>query len=192
MRPSYLICLSLTPTRQVFSLSLSFLSVQMSARRYTKTIILSLRPCIWMFVSLNYNTPITGIIYIDVRTCLCWYSLSPVHLQIGRRPQKHNGRNTGPRVNRHHKSNSQISVKADKKITKTLQTTQGKKKLKLEKKMGRKIRLSVSCNLCYFVFMWAEACSQTFAGLLNVISCFEGQKLKKDQSKETEALLKRS
>lgn len=142
MRPSYLICLSLTPTRQVFSLS--FLSVQMSARRHTKTIILSLRPCIWMFVSLNYNTPITGIIYIDVRTCLCWYSLSPVHLQIGRRPQKHNGRNTGPRVNRHHKSNSQISVKADKKITKTLQTTQGKKKLKLEKKMGRKIRLSVS------------------------------------------------
>lgn len=134
MRPSYLICLSLTPTRQVFSLS--FLSVQMSARRYTKTIILSLRPCIWMFVSLNYNTPITGIIYIDVRTCLCWYSLSPVHLQIGRRPQKHNGRNTGPRVNRHHKSNSQISVKADKKITKSLQTTQGKKKLKLEKKNG--------------------------------------------------------
>lgn len=124
MRPSYLICLSLTPTRQVFSLSLSFLSVQMSARRHTKTIILSLRPCIWMFVSLNYNTPITGIIYIDVRTCLCWYSLSPVHLQIGRRPQKHNGRNTGPRVNRHHKSNSQISVK----VTKTLQTTQGKKK----------------------------------------------------------------
>lgn len=136
MRPSYLICLSLTPTRQVFSLS--FLSVQMSARRYTKTIILSLRPCIWMFVSLNYNTPITGIIYIDVRTCLCWYSLSPVHLQIGRRPQKHNGRNTGPHVNRHHKSNSQISIKADKKITKTLQTTQGKKKLKLEKKWGGK------------------------------------------------------
>lgn len=135
MRPSYLICLSLTPTRQVFSLSF-FLSVQMSARRHTKTIILSLRPCIWMFVSLNYNTPITGIIYIDVRTCLCWYSLSPVHLQIGRRPQKHNGRNTGPRVNRHHKSNSQISVKADKKITKSLQTTQGKKKLKLEKKNG--------------------------------------------------------
>lgn len=134
MRPSYLICLSLTPTRQVFSLS--FLSVQMSARRHTKTIILSLRPCIWMFVSLNYNTPITGIIYIDVRTCLCWYSLSPVHLQIGRRPQKHNGRNTGPRVNRHHKSNSQISVKADKKITKTLQTTQGKKKIKIGKKNG--------------------------------------------------------
>lgn len=134
MRPSYLICLSLTPTRQVFSLS--FLSVQMSARRHTKTIILSLRPCIWMFVSLNYNTPITGIIYIDVRTCLCWYSLSPVHLQIGRRPQKHNGRNTGPRVNRHHKRNSQISVKADKKITKTLQTTQGKKKIKIGKKNG--------------------------------------------------------
>lgn len=104
MRPSYLICLSLTPTRQVFSLS--FLSVQMSARRHTKTIILSLRPCIWMFVSLNYNTPITGIIYIDVRTCLCWYSLSPVHLQIGRRPEKHNGWNTGPRVNRHHKRRS--------------------------------------------------------------------------------------
>lgn len=134
MRPSYLICLSLTPTRQVFSLS--FLSVQMSARRHTKTIILSLRPCIWMFVSLNYNTPITGIIYIDVRTCLCWYSLSPVHLQIGRRPQKHNGRNTGPRVNRHHKSNSQISIKADKKITKTLQTTLGKKKIKIGKKNG--------------------------------------------------------
>lgn len=138
MRPSYLICMSLTPTRQVFSLSLFYLC------RCLHAAIPRQQFCPSDHVSLNYNTPITGIIYIDVRTCLCWYSLSPVHLQIGRRPQKHNGRNTGPRVNRHHKSNSHISVKADKKITKTLQTTQGKKKLKLEKKMGRKICLSVS------------------------------------------------
>lgn len=139
--------MSVPHSNQVGFLSLSFLSVQMSACRYTKTIILSLRPCIWMFVSLNYNTPITGIIYIDVRTCLCWYSLSPVHLQIGRRPEKHNGWNTGPRVNRHHKRSSQSSVKVDKKITKTLQTNKlGKKKLKIgKKKMRRKILAFCLC-----------------------------------------------
>lgn len=157
--------MSVPHSNQVGFLSLSFLSVQMSARRYTKTIILSLRPCIWMFVSLNYNTPITGIIYIDVRTCLCWYSLSPVHLQIGRRPEKHNGWNTGPRVNRHHKRSSQISVKVDKKITKTLQKNKlGKKKLKLEKKNGEENSciLSVSFNHGCSASMSAEACSYDF------------------------------
>lgn len=135
MRPSYLIyvCPSLKLGR-FFSLSLFFLSVQMSACRYTKTITLSLRPGIWMFVSLNYNTPITGIIYIDVRTCLCWYGLSPEHLQTGQRPDLTQWtEHWPPRVNQHHKSNSQISVKADKKkITKTLQTKQGKKKIKIQ------------------------------------------------------------
>lgn len=81
------ICLSLTQTWWVFlSLFIFFICVDVCMPIYTKTITLSLRPGIWMFVSLNYNTPITGIIYIDVRTCLCWYGLSPEHLYTGQRP----------------------------------------------------------------------------------------------------------
>lgn len=43
----------------------------MFVRRYIKIIILFFRLCIWMFVLLNYNIFIIGIIYIYMLEFVC-------------------------------------------------------------------------------------------------------------------------
>lgn len=60
--------------------------------------------------------------------------------------------------------------------------------------MGRKILAFCLCpsTMVALYLCGLKLAVMTFAGLLNVISCFEGQKLKLDQSKATEDLLKRS